>query len=453
MLRRMVGLVGWGTRRGVARVVAGAARRGRVSDPPLPSAVPYHRPGVSVIPAAVALPHEPRRILAVKLFALGDLLNTTPALRALRERFPAARIDVLTTRQGKPGLAGSPHVNDVIVFDKSLFDQVGGVASPRALWVGLRFALGLRLRRYDTLVLLHHLITPWGTIKYTILALWSGAKIRAGLDNGRGWFLTHRAADWGFGVRDERQYWLDVVAAIGARSDDDRPLFAVPQADRAAGAALAARARGERRGPLIVIHPTNGTYAPGRQWSPARFAAVADRLAEERDAAIVLVGVQGEAEGIGRVAAAMRQPALNLAGQTTLPTLAGLILATDLVIGNDSSVGHLAAALGTPTIALFGPSNDQAWRPWGAASVTLPADGMSLPALPATHALAVRSADPHAPCIYTGYGPGNPDGCKNCRCLDLLDADRVAAIACRLLTSVAENETPLPPRAYIGWQG
>jgi heptosyltransferase-2 len=395
----------------------------------------------------VPLPFEPRRILAVKLFALGDLLNTTPALRALRERFPAARIDVLTTSQGKPGLANSPHIDDVLVFDKSLFDQVGGLASPRALWEGLRFALDLRLRRYDTLVLLHHLITPWGTIKYTVLALWSGARVRAGLDNGRGWFLTHRAADWGFGVRDERRYWLDVVATIGATSEDDRPVFAVAEADRAAGAALACRAREDRTGPLVVIHATNGTYAPGRQWAPERFAAVADRLAAERDAAIVLVGVKSEAEVVARVAQSMGQPALNLAGETTLPTLAGLILAADLVIGNDSSVGHMAAALGTPTIALFGPSNDRAWRPWGAKSVVLPADGVSLPELPPAHALAVRSADPHAPCIYTGYGPGNPDGCKDCRCLDLLDADRVAAIACRLLDRGAASETPLPPRA------
>src|SRR5688500_17772489 len=169
---------------------------------------PFHRPGVTVVPAPVPLPHEPRRILAVTLFALGDLPNTTPALRALRQRFPTAKIDMLTTSQGKPGVTGSPHIDDVLVFDKSLFDQVGGLTSPRALLAGVRFALDLRLRRYDTLVLLHHLITPWGTIKYTILALWSGARIRAGLDNGRGWFLTHRAADWGFGVRDERQYWL-----------------------------------------------------------------------------------------------------------------------------------------------------------------------------------------------------------------------------------------------------
>ncbi len=407
----------------------------------------YHRPGAQAVASQSALPHEPRRILVVKLFALGDLLNTTPALRALRTRFPQARIDVLTTRQGKPGLANSPHIDEVLVFEKALFDQVGGLASPRALLAGLRFALDLRWRRYDTLVLLHHLITPWGTLKYTALALWSGANIRAGLDNGRGWFLTHRATDWGFGATDERRYWLAVAAALGATSADDRPHFTVPPADRAAGAALVAQARNERRGPVIAIHATNGPYAPGRQWPPARFAAVADHLIEEHDAAIILVGVQSEREGIAQVAAAMHHPALNLAGQTTLPVLAGLLLAADLLIGNDSSVGHLAAALGTPTLALFGPSNDHAWRPWGSETVVLPDNEETLPPLPATHALAVRSADPHAPCLYTGYDAGNPHGCANCRCLDRIDAARVAALASQLLARAAADETPTPSRA------
>ena len=188
----------------------------------------------------------PRRILVVKLFALGDMLNITPALRALRARYPEARIDVLATRGGAVGLGRSPYVDDVFIFDKSLFDSVSGSLSPRALLVGLRFAIDLRRRRYDTLVLLHHLVTGWGTLKYLALALWSGAATRVGLDNGRGWFLTHRVRDRGFGAIDERRYWLAVVAALDTRSDDDRPHFTVTEADRAAGRAPAGRAAGRR---------------------------------------------------------------------------------------------------------------------------------------------------------------------------------------------------------------
>lgn len=372
----------------------------------------------------------PRRILVVKLFALGDMLNITPALRALRERYPEARIDVLATRGGAVGLQRSPYVDDVFIFDKSLFDSVGGSLSPRALLVGLRFAWDLRRRRYDTLVLLHHLVTGWGTIKYLALALWSGAATRVGLDNGRGWFLTHRVRDRGFGAIDERRYWLVVVAALDARSDDDRPHFTVTQADRDAGARLLHGLSGT--GPIVAIHPTNGSYAAGRQWPPERFAAVADQLAREWGARIVLVGT--ETVAIGRVAALMAEPCLDLSGRTDLPTLAGTLGHAALLIGNDSSVGHLAAALDVPVLALFGPSNDRAWAPWGTARVVLPPDEAQLPALPDTRGIVVRSAAPQAPCLYSGFGPGNPDGCPHCNCLALIDIGRVARLAGALLT-------------------
>ena len=403
---------------------------------------PYHRRGGRHFePLPKEMP-TPRRILVVKLFALGDMLNITPALRALRERFPEARITVLATRGGALGLLRSPHVDDVLIFDKTLFDSVGGSLSPRALFVGLRFALNLRRRHYDTLVLLHHLVTGWGTMKYLALAFWSGAKVRIGLDNGRGWFLTQRVRDDGFGAIDERRYWLRIVAALGASSDNDRPHFTVTADDRATGARLLAEHPSAAQGPIVAIHPTNGTYAPGRQWPAARFAAVADRLAQTLDARIVLVGV--EVSEINEVAAAMQTTALNLAGRTDLPTLAGVLLNADLLLGNDSSVAHLAAALGVPTLALFGPSNDRAWAPWGAASVTLPLDPAELPPLPVTRTLAVRSADPHAPCLYTGFGPGNPTGCPDCRCLELLDTPRVVALVTHLLTITTASDTAAP---------
>lgn len=400
---------------------------GRLFRRPSPA---YHRNGQQLDQERGYPPcAPPRRILVVKLFALGDMLNITPALRALRVRYPEARIDVLATRGGAVGLQRSPFVDDVFIFDKTLFDSVGGSLSPRALLVGLRFARDLRRRRYDTLVLLHHLVTAWGTIKYLALALWSGAGTRVGLDNGRGSFLTHRVRDRGFGAIDERRYWLAIVAALDARSDDDRPHFTVTATDRDAGARLLAELPGA--GPIVAIHPTNGAYAAGRQWPPERFAAVADRLAREWGARIVLVGT--ETAAIGRVAALMAEPCLDLAGRTDLPTLAGTLGHAALLIGNDSSVAHLAAALDVPVLALFGPSNDRAWAPWGTARVVLPSDDAQLPTLPPTRGIVVRSAVPQAPCLYTGFGPGNPAGCPNCQCLALIDAGRVAHLAGSLL--------------------
>src|SRR5438105_13536985 len=158
----------------------------------------------------------PARMLVVKLASLGDLLTITPALRALRASFPNAHVGVLTTPASAPALRGLDTVDEVLTFDKFAFDRPGDAL--RSLPHALALARDLRAANWDTLVLLHHLTTPFGVAKYAALSLGSGAARRVGLDNGRGgWFLTHSAVDRGFGWRHEADYWLDVASVLGAR--------------------------------------------------------------------------------------------------------------------------------------------------------------------------------------------------------------------------------------------
>src|SRR6266571_3439716 len=157
----------------------------------------------------------PRRILVVKLASLGDLLTITPALRALRTAFPDAHIGVLTTPASAPALRGLDTFDEVLTFDKFAFDRPADAL--RSLPHALALARDLRAANWDTLVLLHHLTTPFGVAKYAALSLGSGAARRIGLDNGRGrWFLTDSAVDRGFGWHHEVDYWLDVVGVLGA---------------------------------------------------------------------------------------------------------------------------------------------------------------------------------------------------------------------------------------------
>src|ERR1700687_1782965 len=156
------------------------------------------------------------RILVVRLASLGDLLITTPALRALRASFPDAHIGVLTTPASAPALRGLDSYDEVITFDKFAFDRPTDAL--RGLPGALGLAAELRAGDWHTLVLLHHLTTPFGIAKYAALSLGSGAPRRVGLDNGRGrWFLTDSAFDGGFGWRHEVDYCLDVVGVLGAR--------------------------------------------------------------------------------------------------------------------------------------------------------------------------------------------------------------------------------------------
>ena len=363
----------------------------------------------------------PRRILVVKLSDIGDVLTATPALRALRESFPAARLDALVPPNSAPVLAASPLVDNVIVFDKFQYDRPVDALKPSSLLALVRFALNLRRQRYDCLVILHHLTTRWGTLKYAALALISGAKVRVGLDNGRGWFLTHRARDGGFGARHEVEYWLDVVGVIGAVTEDTSLEMAIGENEQVSPLY---QGRAGEGCPLVAIHPGSGGYSLARRWSAERFARVADALVERHGARIVLVGTP--ADGVSQVASLMRSEAVNLEGKTTLGQLAAILKRCDLFIGADSGVMHLAAAVGTPLVAIFGPSNHRAWGPW-------PRDDRHI---------ILRADLPCSPCSYVGYSVGQREGCQAMTCMKAITPEMVLAAAERLLQGRTDFQLP-----------
>jgi lipopolysaccharide heptosyltransferase II len=354
-----------------------------------------------------------KRILAVKLADIGDLILITPALRALRERYPAAILDVLTTPGSAAALQGLPTVDHVILLDKYPFDHpLGGIRSGR--WREL-FALARQLRgnRYDAVILFHHLSLRFGALKHALLTLATGAPRRIGLDNGRGWFLNERVTDDGFGVRHEVAYWLALAAAAGVQSDemDDspRPELAIGGEDRAWAECLLPLV--DR--PTVALHPGSGGYSLARRWGLEEMAALGRRLGA--GARVVIVGTP--ADGTDELASALGSDALDLGGRTTLGRLAAVLARCDLVIGADSGVLHVAATVGTPVVALFGPTNHRAWAP------LLPPDRLRI----------VRSGSACSPCAYTQGGLGAPQGCPQRTCMAMITVAEVAEAADALL--------------------
>ncbi len=386
-------------------------------------------------------PPDHLTILVVKLSDIGDVLTATPALRALRQSFPDARLEALVPPNSASVLAESPLVDDVIVFDKFQYDRPIDALKPSSLAALVHFARRLRRQRYDCLVILHHLTTRWGTLKYAALALTSGAQVRVGLDNGRGWFLTHRARDHGFGVRHEVEYWLDVVGAIGAGTEDTSLEMTIGAEDEAFVSdqippSLSPPTRGGRGGcPLVAIHPGSGGYSLARRWDPERFARVADALVERHGARIVLVGTP--ADGVSQVASLMRSEAVNLEGKTNLKQLAAVLKRCDLFIGADSGLMHLAAAVGTPLVAIFGPSNHRAWGPW-------PPDGRHI---------ILRADLPCSPCSYVGYRVGQREGCEARTCMRMVTPEMVLEAAEGLLQGRTNFQSPIsnlqPPTSNL----
>ncbi len=358
---------------------------------------------------------DPHRILVVKLADLGDLLTATPALRALRLRFPAAEITALVTPHSAGLLAENDAVDRVLTFPKAIFDQPASLTAPRAaltaLGLGWQLAARLRAGRFDAVVLLHHLFTRWGRLKYRALLAATGAPVRVGLGDAK--FLTGGAPDRGFGGHHEVDYWLETVAQLGATHPCPRlELHLTPQEVEEGGRHLSGLRMTGR--PIVAIHPGSGAFSLARRWPAERFAQVGDGLAAAGYAVAVVAG-PGEETLAGQISAAMRARATVLERLGDPRALAAVLRGCQLFVGNDSGVMHLAATVGVPCVAVFGLSNHRAWGPY-----------------PPDRHRVVRLELQCSPCFYRDDRLGTPQGCAARACLMELSAAPVLAAALEL---------------------
>jgi heptosyltransferase-2 len=392
------------------------------------------------------------RILAVILADIGDVLLCTPALRALRARYPQAQIDLLTPPSSAQVLRGAPEINTVIVFNKFPFDTLRSLLDLRNYGAAGRFLWDLHGRRYDAVLVFHHYSLRFGAFKFAALALATGAPIRAGVDNGRGWFLTHRVPDQGFGARHQAAYWLATAALLGADPQpDDRGLTLPLNAqDHCFVTELLNEFGLDQVHPLIAVHPGAGWYSLARRWPPGAFARLIARLISDFGATIVLVGGPDEielAEDVrARVPGEQREAVHVLAGRTSIAQSVALFARCDLFIGNDSGPLHLATAAGTRVVGIFGLSNWRAFGPitrgpvppghrwdapveWlvdgeqGSAAFERTGDSAIRERRPA--ALVVRRDLPCQPCLYRGMDLGLREGCGTRECLTALSPTAV----------------------------
>lgn len=373
-------------------------------------------------------PPEPtpvKRILAVKLADLGDSLLTVPALRALKQAYPGAQLDVLTTETGRKGLEGLPYIDNLRVFDKYLFDYPRQALKPRNLGRAVRFLAGLRREHYDTIIFFHHFSLKFGILKYRAVAQVVGARRNVGLYNGARLanFLNVRIEDKGFGGGDlsERDYWRQLVEALtkvepGQPGEyDPGPEIHVEPSAREKVENLLAELRGEEpERPLIAIGAGGGGYTIARRWPAANFSQLARVLIQQKKARIVLLGTPGESDLNEQIRALAGDEGniTNLAGRTSEKEAAALLAGCDLFVGNDGGLAQLAGVAGIPAVVIFGPTNATAWQPFGTEEgrVKIVQAGMELPC---------------RPCLYRGKTLGSRLGCAARPCLTTITPGQV----------------------------
>lgn len=303
---------------------------------------------------ARALP--PRRILCIKLKHIGDVLLMTPAIRALRVAWPGSDISALVPRATADVLTGNPDLTAILAFERAA--GIGGS------WRTLR-----ALRRYGP-----DLVLEMGQgDREAVLGWLSGARRRIGYEPGRSgrWrrLLLTQVVPWN-GAQHVVETNLDLVRACGVPAEAIRPVLVVRPETRARMSARLAAAGLGTGAPLVVVHPVSRWLF--KAWPEASCAEVIARLIQRAGVAVALTSGPGPAEEqaahriLSRVEEARAgRPILNLIGQTSLAELAAVLERAVLFLGVDSAPMHMATALGVPVVALFGPSGERSWGPWG----------------------------------------------------------------------------------------
>lgn len=343
------------------------------------------------------MPEQPRAILLVKLSSIGDVVHCLPVLAAVRRRYPDAHLAWAVGPAAEDLVAGNPHLDETLVLGGDE-DQPPHLRALPPLSAPRRLREELHRRGFDLALDLQ------GLFKTALIAYLSGAPRRIGFRNlQEGAFLLNNQRI----VPDRRdchavEGYLGFAHALGAPTEPLDFSIAIAERDREIVDSLLAG-----HDQLVALVP--GARWPSKRWPAERFAAVADYLASRHRLTPVILGSAGDRPLADRIQAASRAPVISLCGQTSLKQLAEVLRRCRLTVANDTGPMHISAAMGTPTLAIFGPTDPRRLAPFGKG-----------------HAVA---------CMPTPCAPCRRRECRHLRCLEAVSVEQVLATAELLLSS------------------
>ena len=299
----------------------------------------------------------PKRILVVKLDHLGDVLLATPVFSNLSQAYPDAELHALTGAWSRVVLEKHPDVNKVLEYNSPAFSRTG---EPTSLKQTFRLYRALRRQKYDLIVELRN---DWRIVCFALLRVTPKRLDRATLQVANKLGFAH------FTGTHETTRNLDVLRKANIPTPIQTTTFSVTAEDRKWASDFLTRSQINREQPLIAIHP--GSPIPLKQWAPERYAELADWLIARKRAEILFVGVKDEIPIITEIQRRMQAESNDIAGKTTLTQLASILHTCNVFIGNDSGPMHLAAAVGIPTIGLYGPGDPTRFGPVGTKCQTI----------------------------------------------------------------------------------
>jgi len=332
---------------------------------------------------------EVRRALVIKLRHHGDVLLSSPVFSVLKAHAPHVEIDALVYADTAEMLALHPAISELHTIDRQ-WKKLGPIKQAGAEW---RLLQTLRARRYDLVIhLTEHPRGAW--LARLCGARWAVAPLVK--KRGRFWkrSFSHFVGKPANARRHTVERNLDALRRIGLYPEEyERGLALTPGAPAQARVTRLLDECGVGGQPFIHIHPASRWLF--KCWPTDKMAALIDRLHLDGHRVILSAAPDAaETQMIAAIQARLASPAISLAGQLSLKELAALSGRARLFIGVDSAPMHIAAAVGTPCVALFGPSGDKEWGPWGVA-----------------HRIVGSDAHPCRPCGIDGCGGGKVSDC------------------------------------------
>lgn len=340
------------------------------------------------------------RILLTRMKFIGDVVLTTPIIRSVRNAFPDASIAYMGDRHAVSLLEHNPHLDEIIPYD---FSHPTIIEQPRVAWE-------LRRRKFDLAIDL------FNNPRSALLTYATGARVRVGAERrGRGRLYTIQVRDDGK-PKTAIEFHNQFLRAVGIEPTASRPEIFLREDERREARIYLQwldyeHAPLDLHRPIVGIHP--GATWPAKRWLPERFSALADMLAAKTNAQIIITAGPDDDDA---VAAMLKHSFVNAKVLRNLPLrqLAAVIAHCSAYVANDNGTMHIAAAVGVPTVGIFGPGEENIWFPYSSA------EGHT----------ALRRDVPCHPCHLNVC---NREGEEFMACMKLLDVHEVFAAVERAL--------------------
>ena len=280
-----------------------------------------------------------RRILIVRTDRIGDVVLSTPVIKAFRDYYPNAHIAMMVRPYTADIVEGNPYLDEVIIYDKD--------GAHKRWRDAMKLAFELKRKNFDLALVLHP------TQSAHLITFIAGINRRVGYDRKWGFLLTDplpHTKEWG--EKHEMEYNLDMVKYLGLEPKDRSLLLPIKEESEKWVDELIKKSGIRQTDKIVAISP--GASDPTKEWVTERFAQVADALSLKYNFSVIIVGAPKEAQLTDRVRMTMRRFAVDLGGKTSVSQLASILKRCCLFVGMDSGVMHMACALGLPVVALYG---------------------------------------------------------------------------------------------------